>query len=150
MSKTPKKSRTTSRAAVDGDQYERLALSAFRMIERHMTQLDNLLTLATSIYQNPALTLDERARQRTLLGLWIETGEAYRREVEVDRELYGIVALDARGVPQSQLSARYATKLLTKAVETPMENGKGAMPTDSIAAHAGDAKTLTRRTAIAH
>ncbi|WGS51325.1 hypothetical protein LFL96_07425 [Paraburkholderia sp. D15] len=149
MSKTPKKTRTASRAAVDGDQYERLALSAFRMIERQMTQLDNLLTLATSIYQNPATTMDERARQRTLLGLWIETGEAYRREVEIDRELYGIVALDARGVPQSQLSARYATKLLAKAAETSMAGEEGALP-NSMAACASDAKTLTRRTAVAH
>ncbi|WGS50449.1 hypothetical protein LFL96_02760 [Paraburkholderia sp. D15] len=148
MSKTSKKARSggRGRTPVDGDQYERLALSAFRLIERHGEQLENLLTLATSIYQNPATTMDERARQRTLLGLWIETGEAYRREVDVDRELYGIIALDARGVPQTQLTARYATKLLAKAAS---ENGATAS-TSPGPSRRTRSKIPTRRTATAH
>ncbi|MFM0598515.1 MULTISPECIES: hypothetical protein [Paraburkholderia] len=110
MSKSPKSSRTASRPCVDAIQYEKLALSAFRLIERQIAQLNTLSTLATSIYQNPAITPDERARQRTLLGLWVETAEEYRQEVEVDRELYGIIALDPKGVPQMHLTARHATQ----------------------------------------
>ena len=131
-------------------QYEKLALSAFRLIERQLAQLEKLLTLATSIYQNPAITLDERHRQRTLLGLWIETGEDYRQEVEVDRELYGIIALDSKGVPQMQLTARHATELLTKAAQDASKNSESTSATGAMPAKRVRSKTSSRRPVVTH
>ncbi|WP_186308011.1 hypothetical protein [Paraburkholderia sp. BCC1884] len=127
MSKSPKSSRSATRAPVDALQYEKLALSASRLIERHLSQLDKLLTLATAIYRSPAVTYDERCRQRTLLGMWLETGEDYRREVESDKELYDVIALDARGVAQSRLTARHAAKLLAKAARKAPTNFRAPM-----------------------
>jgi hypothetical protein len=115
MSKSAKHFRTASRPPVDALQYEKLALSAFALIERQISQLDKLITLAASIYRSPALTRDERSRQRRLLGLLIDTGEDYQREVETDLELYQVIALDAKGIPQSRITARRATNLLAKA-----------------------------------
>jgi hypothetical protein len=37
------------------------------------------------------------------LELLVDTGEDYQREVEIDRELYQVIALDAKGVPQSRI-----------------------------------------------
>jgi hypothetical protein len=54
------------------------------------------VTLAASIVRNPAVTREERHRQRRLLELLLDTGEDYQREVEIDRELYQVIALDAR------------------------------------------------------
>lgn len=77
-----------------------------------------LVTLAASIYRSPALTRDERSHQRTLLRLLIDTGEDYQREVEIDCELYQVIALDAKGIPQSRITARHAAKLLARAAKT--------------------------------
>ncbi|MFM0647761.1 hypothetical protein PQR14_25875 [Paraburkholderia bryophila] len=150
MSKSPKNSRTASRPCIDAIQYEKLALSAFRLVERQIAQLNTLSTLATSIYQNPAITLDERTRQRTLLGLWVETAEEYRQEVEVDRELYGIIALDSKGVPQMQLTARHATELLTKAAQQSSENSENTSATGSIPNKRVRSKTSSRRPVVTH
>jgi hypothetical protein len=150
MSKSPKSSRTASRPCVDAIQYEKLALSAFRLIERQIAQLNTLSTLATSIYQNPAITLDERTRQRTLLGLWVETAEEYRQEVEVDRELYGIIALDSKGVPQMQLTARHATELLTKAAQDASKNSESTSATGAMPAKRVRSKTSSRRPVVTH
>jgi hypothetical protein len=49
MSKSAKHSRTTSRPPVDALQYEKLALCAFGLVERQLSQLDKLVTLAASI-----------------------------------------------------------------------------------------------------
>jgi hypothetical protein len=49
------------------------------------------------------VTQEERHRQRKLLELLVDTGEDYQREVEIDRELYQVIALDAKGVPQSRI-----------------------------------------------
>ena len=150
MSKPPKSSRTVLRPSVDAIQYEKLALSAFRLIERQIAQLEKLLTLATSIYQNPAITLDERHRQRTLLGLWIETGEDYRQEVEVDRELYGIIALDAKGVPQAHLTARHATELLMTAGQGASDTGENTSVVGPMPSKRARTKTSSRRGVVAH
>ncbi|PQV47534.1 hypothetical protein [Paraburkholderia sp. BL21I4N1] len=150
MSKSPKSVRAALRPSVDAIQYEKLALSAFRLIERQIDQLDKLLTLATSIYQNPAITLDERSRQRTLLGLWIETGEDYRQEVEVDRELYGIIALDAKDVPQMHLTARHATELLTQAAQEESDITASGGASRAIPSKRGRSKTALRRAAVTH
>jgi hypothetical protein len=150
MSKSAKNSRTASRPPVDALQYEKLALSAFDLIERQKSQLDKLLSLVASIYRSPAVTQDERQRQRALLGLLIDTVEDYQREVEVDAELYRIIALDAKGVAQSRLTARHATKLLAKATKTASDrreriSAARAMPCKQIRF-----KTSQRRTATAH
>ncbi|NYH18492.1 hypothetical protein [Paraburkholderia bryophila] len=150
MSKSPKSSRTASRPCVDAIQYEKLALSAFQLIERQIAQLNTLSTLATSIYQNPAITPDERARQRTLLGLWVETAEEYRQEVEVDRELYGIIALDPKGVPQMHLTARHATELLTKAAQDASENSESTSASGSMPTKRARSKTSSLRPAVTH
>jgi len=150
MSKSPKNSRRTARPSVDAIQYEKLALSTFGLIERYTAQLDKLLTLATSIYQNPAITLDERTRQRTLLGLWVETGEDYRLEAEADRELYGIIALDAKGVPQMQLTARHAAELLKKKAEEASENDETGRAIGSVPTKRARSKSSSRRPAVTH
>ncbi|MFM0661397.1 hypothetical protein [Paraburkholderia sediminicola] len=115
MSKSTKQSQPDSRPPVDAMQYEKLALSAFDLCERQLTQLNTLITLASSMCRNPAITSDERRRQRTLLELLVDTAEQYQRELECDRELYQVIALDAKGIPQSRITARRAARLLEDA-----------------------------------
>ncbi|MFM0554019.1 hypothetical protein P0D69_24020 [Paraburkholderia sediminicola] len=114
MSKSNKK-QPTSRPPVDALQYEKLAMSAFGSCERQLTQLNRLATLATSIYRNPALTSQERRSRQVLLELLVETCEEYEREVECDRELYQVIALDARGIAHRRITASAAAKLLAEA-----------------------------------
>ncbi|HEX7912843.1 MAG TPA: hypothetical protein VF534_32770 [Paraburkholderia sp.] len=109
------KNQPASRPPVDALQYEKLALSAFGSCERQLTQLNRLATLASSIYRNPALTNHERRNRQVLLELLVETCEEYEREVECDRELYQVIALDARGVPHRRITASAAAKLLAEA-----------------------------------
>lgn len=61
------------------------------------------------------MTRDERQTQHALLELLIETGEAYEREIECDRELYQVIALDAKDVPHSRITAKRAARLLSEA-----------------------------------
>lgn len=114
MSKTITK-QPASRPPVDALQYEKLALSAFGSCERQVTQLNRLATLASSIYRNPALTNHERRNRQVLLELLVETCEEYEREVECDRELYQVIALDARGIAHRRITASAAAKLLAEA-----------------------------------
>jgi hypothetical protein len=109
------KNQPASRPPVDALQYEKLALSAFGSCDRQLTQLNRLATLATSIYRNPALTHHERRSRQVPLELLVETCEEYEREVEGDRELYQVIALDARGVPHRRITAGVAAKLLAEA-----------------------------------
>ncbi|MFL9894631.1 hypothetical protein, partial [Paraburkholderia sp. RL17-381-BIF-C] len=121
MSKSVKRSRTTTRPPVDAVQYEKLALSAFGLIERQLSQLDKLATLVASIVRSPAVTREERHRQRRLLELLLDIVEDYQYEVETDRELYQVIALDASGVVQSRITARHAAKVLAKATRRASE-----------------------------
>lgn len=150
MSKSVKNSRTTSRPPVDALQYEKLALSAFGLVERQLGQLDKLVTLAASIFRSPAVTREERQRQRKLLEVLIDTGEDYQREVEIDRELYQVIALDAKGVPQSCITARHAANLLAKATQTAPESRRGIRATGAMRNRQGRFKTITRPIATAH
>jgi hypothetical protein len=150
MSKSVKNSRTTSRPPVDALQYEKLALSAFGLVERQLSQLDKLVTLAASIFRSPAVTREERQRQRKLLEVLIDTGEEYRQEVEIDRELYQVIALDAKGVPQSCITARHAANLLSKATRTAPERRKGTRAMGALRNKPGRFKTITRPIATAH
>ncbi|MFM0500725.1 hypothetical protein [Paraburkholderia caffeinilytica] len=115
MSKS-NKNQSASRPPVDALQYEKLALSAFDLCNRHLGQLDTLITLASSICRNPSITLEERRHRQTLLELLVDTAQQYQQELECDRELYKVIALDAKGVPQSRITARHAANLLAEEV----------------------------------
>lgn len=115
MSKSTNQTQRASRPSADALQYEKLALSAFNFCDRQLSRLDMLITLAASICRNPAITIDERQNQRTLLELLVATGEGYRQEVECDRELFQVIALDAKGVPRSRITASHAQRLLSEA-----------------------------------
>jgi hypothetical protein len=95
--------------------YEKLALSAFDLCDRQVAQLDTLITLGSSIVRNPAVSRDERQRRQKLIELLLDTAEQYQQELECDRELFQVIALDAKGVPRSRITAQHATKLLTEA-----------------------------------
>jgi hypothetical protein len=116
-SKPTKQSQSASRPPVDALQYEKLALSTFDLCNRQLSQLNTLITLGSSICRNPAITGDERRRQQTMLELLVDTAEQYQRELECDRELYQVIALDAKGVPQSRITANRAMRLLAEASE---------------------------------
>ncbi|MFM0228545.1 hypothetical protein [Paraburkholderia dipogonis] len=150
MSKSVKHSRATSRPPVDATQYERLALSAFGLVERQLSQLDKLVTLAASIVRSPAVTREERHRQRRLLEVLVDTGEDYQREVENDRELYQVIALDAKGIPQSRITARHAADLLAKATRTAADSRERMGATRAMENGQMRSRTVARRTATAH
>ncbi|MFT4067899.1 hypothetical protein [Paraburkholderia sp.] len=109
------KNQPASRPPVDALQYEKLALSAFDLCDRQVNQLDTLITLASSICRNPAITREERRNRQTLLELLLNTAEQYQQELECDRELFQVIALDAKGVPRSRITASHAAKLLAEA-----------------------------------
>ncbi len=132
MSKTSKKTQTASRPPVDALQYEKLALSAFGACERHIRQLGTLVDLAASITRFPAMTIDERRRQRNLLEHLVLTVEQYQQEAECDRELYQVIALDAKGVPHSRITAKVAAKLLAGAEKVGSEGGDFAIAADKV------------------
>ncbi|WP_027800931.1 hypothetical protein [Paraburkholderia dilworthii] len=117
MSKNKRQSQTDSRPPVDALQYEKLALSAFHLCDRQMSKLNTLITLASTICRNPAVTSDERRRQQTMLELLISTGEQYQQELACDRELFQVIALDAKGVAKRRITARRAARLLEEAGE---------------------------------
>jgi hypothetical protein len=50
-----------------------------------------------------------------MLELLVDTAEQYQRELECDRELYQVIALDAKGIPQSRITANRAARLLAEA-----------------------------------
>jgi hypothetical protein len=150
MSKSAKNSRPASRPPVDALQYEKLALSAFGLVERQIDRLEKLTTLATSIYRSPAVTRDERNRHRTLLGLLIETVEDYQREIEIDRDLYQVIALDAKGIPQSRITARHAANLLAKAAPGAVEGGENAGASTPERNRCVGFRTVSRRVVTTH
>jgi hypothetical protein len=120
-SKPTKQSQPTSRPPVDALQYEKLALTTFDLCNRQLSQLNTLVTLASSICRNPALTSEERRRQQTMLELLVDTAEQYQQELECDRELYQVIALDAKGIPQSRITASRAARLLAEASQIATE-----------------------------
>ncbi|MFM0740717.1 hypothetical protein PQQ51_26030 [Paraburkholderia xenovorans] len=126
MSKITKKQQPATRPPVDALQYEKLALSAHNLCDRQLDQLRRLATLAASIRRSPSLTRAERQSQKALLELLVETAEGYEQEVECDRELYQVIALNAKGVPHSRITARCAAKLLSEAAEVEVGNERSA------------------------
>lgn len=115
--KSNNKKNITQRPPVDALQYEKLALSAFDLCHRQMRQLETLTTLASTLCRNPPITIDERHRHRTLLELLAHTGEEYQQQLATDLELFGVIALDAKGVANKELTAKQATHLLANATK---------------------------------
>jgi hypothetical protein len=113
MTKPTKQS--ASRPPVDALQYEKLALSAFELCERQMSKLDTLISLAASLCRSPAITNDERHRQRMMLELLVQTSEQYQQELACDRELFQVIALDAKGIAHTRITANQAARLLAEA-----------------------------------
>jgi len=111
MSTFRRKSRK-SRPPVDALQYEKLALSAFRVCEQSKERFDTLVTLAASICRNPAVTVAGRYEQRKLLQLLVDTAEDYMQINACDLELFQAIALDAKGLGQCQMTAKHAAELL--------------------------------------
>jgi hypothetical protein len=139
MTKSIKK-QPASRPPVDALQYEKLALSAFDLCDRQLGQLNTLITLASSICRNPAITSDERRRRQIMLELLVDTAEQYQHDLENDRELFQVIALDAKGVPQGRLTANHATRLLVEASRL----ASGSQPADNAAKRKGaPAKTVS-------
>ncbi|SOE99586.1 hypothetical protein SAMN05446635_7614 [Burkholderia sp. OK233] len=141
MSKS-NKNQPASRPPVDALQYEKLALSAFHLSGRHLDQLDTLITLASSICRNPSITIEERRRRQTLLQLLVDTMEQYQQELECDRELYQVIALDAKGVAQSRITARQAANLLAEASQRAKESVAAANAPQRKSASEKSAATL--------
>lgn len=96
------------------------------------------------------MTREKRQRQRKLLEVLIDTGEEYQREVEIDRELYQVIALDAKGVPQSCITARHAANLLSKATQIAPKRRKGVRAMGAMCNRRGRFKTITRPIVTAH
>jgi hypothetical protein len=115
--KNKKQTQPVSRPPVDAVQYEKLALQAFDLCTRQLNQLETLVTFAATICRNPAITLEERRRQQTLLELLVHTGEQYQQELTCDRELFQVIALDAKGIAQSRITAKSAASLLEESAQ---------------------------------
>jgi hypothetical protein len=148
MTKTTKKTQTASRPPVDALQYEKLALSAFGACDRQIRQLRTLIDLAASITRCPATTVEERRRERNLLEHLLYTVEQYQQEVECDRDLYQVIALDAKGVVHSRITAKLATKLLSDAAEAGREAGEAAAEAEAASDKAATRKRERVKTAV--
>ena len=96
------------------------------------------------------MTVEERHQQRKLLELLLDTCEDYRGEVEIDRELYQVIALDAKSIPQTRLTARHAADLLAKAAETAADNRERIGTAKAMQDRKIRFRTITRSTATAH
>lgn len=147
MSKHTKKTKPASRPPVDALQYEKLALSAFGACDRQIRQLETLINLAASITRCPATTVDERRRERNLLEHLLHTVEQYQQEVECDRELYQVIALDAKGVPHSCITAKHAAKLLSDAAEAGRDAAEAAVEAEATPDKAATCKQERIKTA---
>jgi hypothetical protein len=120
MSKSTTHPPSTPRSPVSALQYEQLALAAVHSCETQRRQLEKIVTLSASICRTPALTSDERHRQRALLELLIDTGEDYRRTNECVLELFQVLALDAKNAYQGRMTSDQAIELLTEARTRPV------------------------------
>ncbi|EEA03313.1 hypothetical protein BH160DRAFT_1339 [Burkholderia sp. H160] len=117
MTNPTRRQQSPSRPPVDALQYERLALAAYHACDRQGQQLQHLITLATSMLRSPATTLEERSEHRNLLEIMIQTGQNYYQANRCDQELFTVLALDAKGLPQRQLKPEDATAILAGATE---------------------------------
>ncbi|HZZ02449.1 hypothetical protein [Paraburkholderia sp.] len=148
MAKTTKKTQPASRPPVDALQYEKLALSAFGACDRQIRQLRTLIDLAASINRCPATTVEERRRERNLLEHLLYTVEQYQQEVECDRDLYQVIALDAKGVAHSRITAKLAAQLLSDAAQAGRDAGETAAETEAAPDNAVTRKQERVKTAV--
>lgn len=63
-----------------------------------------------------------------MLELLVDTAEQYQQDLENDRELFQVIALDAKGVSQARLTASHATRLLAEASKL----ASGLQSTDNV------------------
>jgi len=70
---------SSTRPPVDALQYERLALAAFHLCDRQGQQLQHLITLSTSMFRSPPVTIEERHEHRNPLELMILIGQRTRQ-----------------------------------------------------------------------
>ena len=68
--------------------------------------------IVANILRNPAITVDDRANERTALLLLLDTVENYTADSEAWRELVEAVVRDARRLPHVSLSADEAFRLM--------------------------------------
>ncbi|MEM5293523.1 hypothetical protein VSR82_04150 [Burkholderia sp. JPY481] len=113
----PTTKQSPARPPVDALRYEQLALAAFHACDRQGQQLRHLITLATSMFRSPAVTVEERHEHRNLLEIMIQTGQSYYQANCCDQELFTVLALDAKGLPQRQLSSEDAAAILADAAQ---------------------------------
>ncbi|RKE36927.1 hypothetical protein B0G76_3146 [Paraburkholderia sp. BL23I1N1] len=149
-SKPTKQTQPASRPPVDALQYEKLAFQAFDFCNRHVSQLETLVTFAATICRSPAITIEERRNHRTLLELLVHTAEQYQQQLAGDRELFQVIALDAKGVAQSRITADRAARLLEESAQiangtpAPAEPGERDEATETFATDvSADAQQLT-------
>lgn len=97
------------------------------------------------------MTRDKRQSQKALLELLVETAEGYEREVECDRELYRLIALDAKGIPDSRITAGWALNLLSEAAKAEADTEPNGKVADTARAKvASRAKAHARPVVVAH
>ncbi|WP_408296525.1 hypothetical protein [Paraburkholderia sediminicola] len=98
-----------------------------------LTDASDISNTSTTLSLSPD---EERRRQQTMLELLVDTAEQYQQEPECDRQLYQVIALDAKGVAQSRITASRAARLLEEASKA----AEKASPTAN-AAEGKDAST---------
>ncbi|CAD6542688.1 hypothetical protein LMG27952_03924 [Paraburkholderia hiiakae] len=100
------------------DRYAELAMSTLKRCDVSIAQFRAVSLLAANILRNPAITVEDRANERTALLLLLDTAENYTADNEAWRELVEAVARDARRLPDVSLSADEAFKLMDEAPTT--------------------------------
>ncbi|MBC8747221.1 hypothetical protein F6X42_11570 [Paraburkholderia sp. WC7.3b] len=63
------------------------------------------------------MTVEERHEHRNLLELMIQIGENYHSTNRCDQELFTVLALDAKGLPNRQLTPADAAAILADAAQ---------------------------------
>ena len=100
---------------VRADCYAQLAMSTLERCHVSISQFRAVSLLAANILRNPAITVEDRANERTALLLLLDTVENYTADNEAWRELVEAVVRDARRLPDVSLSADEAFKLMDEA-----------------------------------
>ena len=101
--------------SISAELYTRLAMSTFKRCDVFIAQHRAVSLLVSNIIRNPAVTVEDRANERTALLLLLETVENYQFDAEAWRELVGAVVDDARHLPDVRLSADEALRLMDDA-----------------------------------
>ena len=85
-----------------------------------------------------------------MLELLVDTAEQYQRELECDRELYQVIALDAKGIKQIRSSANRAMRLLAEASEVATKESPAAAKPSPSKQTSAKPKTRAETDAVAH